>query len=186
LANGLFTIARKVRDRAGLVLFSESVEFYKAPCTDLCVPNLGSRKFGIKSDPRMVAGFLQSMLKVSSVIFFVSDFLYPNKIRDNLMEALKTLSKRHDLVCVQLLDQIDVTIPSIGKLRLQDSESLECALCNSSDMKFSSIYGNIDTKWTSKLRRDAKKVGLKFVAIRNGCSVESAIKKCLDKRLADV
>jgi len=114
LANGLFTIAHKVGDRVGLVSFSEKIEFYRPPCTDLCAPNLGSRKFGIKSDPRMAAEFLQNMLKISSVIFFVSDFLYPNKTRDSLMGALKALSKRHDLVCVQLLDQIDAAISPLA------------------------------------------------------------------------
>ncbi|MDR0680049.1 MAG: DUF58 domain-containing protein [Puniceicoccales bacterium] len=184
LAGKLSEIAHEVGDKAGLILFSEDVELYKPAYAHLCIPSLEMHKIGLGSDPKGVVKFLQNILKPSSIVFFVSDFLYPDRIRNDLMEALKNLSKRHDLICVQLLDRVNLSIPPIGRLRLQDSESLDCVSCNSSDGQFSRIYANIDGKWTGKLEKDAKKVGLKFVAIENGCSEELAMEKCLDKRLA--
>jgi uncharacterized protein (DUF58 family) len=184
LAEKLGDIARKVGDRVGLLLFSEDIELYEPPCPHPCVPNLSNRHLGQKSNPCAAVKFLQNMLRTSSIVFFVSDFLYPDRIREHLLEALKTLSKRHDLICVQLADRIDVAIPPIGRLRLQDAESLDCVLCNSNDRYFSNIHNNIDIKWASKLHKDAERAGLKFITIRNGCNVEAAIKKCLNKRLA--
>jgi uncharacterized protein (DUF58 family) len=186
LAGKLSKIAHEIGDKAGLALFSEDVELYKPACAHLCIPNLEKRKIGLGSDPRGAVKFLQNILRPSSVVFFISDFLYPDRIRNDLMEALKNLSKRHDLICVQLLDRVNLSISPIGKLMLQDSESLDCVLCNFSDGQFSHIYADIDGKWASKLHKDAKKVGLNFVAIENGCSVELAMEKCLDKRLAYV
>jgi hypothetical protein len=148
------------------------------------LPDLGGRKLGVKSNPKVAVKFLQNVLKVSSIVFFISDFLYPDRMRDNIIGSLRALSRRHDLVCVRLCDRVDAAIPAIGRLRLQDSESLDCLCCDSSSGHFSSTYGNIHGKWASKLHGDAAKVGLKLVAIDNGCAVKLAVEKCLDKQLA--
>jgi uncharacterized protein (DUF58 family) len=184
LVDELSNVARKVGDRTGLILFSESVDFYKPACASLCVPNLKNQKLGIKSDPSVVVKFLQSMLKCSSAVFFISDFLYPDKIRDGLIGSFRTLARRHDFECVWLRDRVDVAIPAVGKLRLQDAESLDCLCCDSSSGHFSDVYGDIHAKWASKLCQDAEKARLRLVSIDSGCSVELAIEKCLDKQLA--
>jgi uncharacterized protein (DUF58 family) len=183
LVDKLSNVACKVGDRAGLILFSEGVDFYKPACTNPHVPDLKNRKFGVKSDPGVVVKFLQNTLKCSSVVFFISDFLYPDKIRDSLIGAFRTLARRHDFVCVWLRDRVDVAIPAVGKLRVQDAESLDCLCCDPNNRRFSNIYGDIHAKWAGKLCRDVEKAGLKLVTIDGGCAIELAIKKCLDKHL---
>jgi uncharacterized protein (DUF58 family) len=183
-ANGLSRIANEVGDRTGLLLFSMNVECYRPACANLHVPNLKNRKLGATSNPSLAIKFLQRILKVSSVIFFISDFLYADKTLEKLVGNFKTLSKRHEIVCLRLSDPVDRSLPPIGKLRLQDAESLATVCCDSGKGNFSHIYAETSSKWAVKLRRNFRKFGLQFVSVNNGCDVESAMRKCLDKRLA--
>jgi uncharacterized protein (DUF58 family) len=183
-ASGLSRIASEIGDRTGLLLFSGNMEHYSPACANLHVPNLKNRKLGTTSNPSLAITFLQRILKVSSVIFFISDFLYADKALEKMMGNLKTLSRRHEVVCLRLSDPFDRSLPSIGKLRLQDAETLATVCCDTGKENFSRIYAETSGKWAVKSRKNFRKVGLQFVSNNNGCNVEFAIGKCLDKRLA--
>jgi hypothetical protein len=142
------------------------------------------RELRVKSDPGLAVKFLLNALAVASAVFFISDFLYTDREMNSLIENLNILSRRHDLVCLRLIDPVDRTIPHVGMLRMQDSELIDCVICDSHDERFSRAYDAITRKRTSNLRRIFRKFGLRLIDIRNGCNIESAVVKSLDKRLA--
>jgi uncharacterized protein (DUF58 family) len=179
----LSRLAEEIGDRVGLLLFAEGIEYYRPASSNLYMPDLRNFGLGRRGDPNIAARFLQNTLKVASVIFFISDFLYSDGEMDSLTEKLSRLSRKHDLVCLQLSDPIDKLMPRVGKLRLQDSESMDCVFFDSSDEHVASTYSEISGKWATKLRKRFRKFGLRFASIKNGCDVELAVRKSLDKQL---
>jgi hypothetical protein len=58
--------------------------------------------------------------KHKSIAFILSDF-----IDDNYADALRVAATRHDLVGVKLYDKMDMHLPKIGMLRVEDAETGE-------------------------------------------------------------
>ncbi|NOT32588.1 MAG: DUF58 domain-containing protein [Candidatus Eisenbacteria bacterium] len=82
-----------------------------------------------------VARFLSRTLNRHSVVFWISDF-------DPAPEstALRSLGRRHDLTALALRDPRDEVLPAAGWLELEDLESGERALVNSSSARVREQY----------------------------------------------
>lgn len=120
-------------DRVGLILFSDDVELY--------VPPKKGRKHVLRiidellrfkpsqkgSDMKEALNFVSGIAKQNSIILLASDFFVPMEKR-----ALNTLAKKHDLIAVHVQDPRDTEIPAIGLLQLEDPESGEIVLIDSS------------------------------------------------------
>ncbi|RLB58569.1 MAG: DUF58 domain-containing protein [Deltaproteobacteria bacterium] len=116
--------AIKNNDRVGLIIFSDQVEKF--------VPPKKGRKHVLRvisevlsHRPRSrgtdIAGALQFLSRVSrrkSVAFLLSDFL-----AEGFATALKVANRRHDLVCIRLIDPLEESLPGLGLVSFQDAES---------------------------------------------------------------
>jgi hypothetical protein len=64
---------------------------------------------------------LQTLHKIArqkSIVFILSDFADAG-----YESALRTLSKHHDVIGIQLYDKADVQLPNVGLLQVQDAET---------------------------------------------------------------
>ena len=76
------------------------------------------------------------LLKRRAIVVLISDFLQgpngklPNTgagTGDALLKALDLTNRRHDLICVNVFDEREISLPSgLGAIRLEDSETGEC------------------------------------------------------------
>jgi len=80
-----------------------------------------------------VAGALQYLNKVlrrRAVVFLVSDFLAPD-----YQTALQIANRRHDLVTITITDPREVELPNVGLVELEDAETGQRLLVDTSDRK---------------------------------------------------
>lgn len=86
---------------------------------------------------RLAAGleYLNNFLTRTAVIFVISDFM-----DEGYEKALKILSKRHDVIAVHLMDRRELDFPAVGLLEVQDRESGEMRLVDTSAWNFQKTY----------------------------------------------
>ena len=113
-------------DRVGLLIFTEDVEVY--------IPPKKGRKHVLRVirellyfQPRgtgtSIDGALEyvnRLVRRRSVFFLISDFIDRDYAR-----ALKLVRRRHDLICITLVDPRERELPDMGFLSLRDAESGE-------------------------------------------------------------
>jgi Uncharacterized conserved protein (some members contain a von Willebrand factor type A (vWA) domain) len=74
-----------------------------------------------QTDMAMVLKFLTNALKKRCTAFLISDFIDVSDF-DN---ALTIANRKHDIVALQVYDKLDVTLPSVGFMKIADSETGE-------------------------------------------------------------
>ena len=138
----LTLIALNNNDKVGLVTFSNKVETYFPPrkarsavwriLHEVLMPE---RKHSPSTKLETVFSFLSGVLKKTSVIFIISDF-----IDSGYERALAILSKRHDVTAVVISDKSDIKFPKVGLVQISDPETGHNRLVDSSSSEFLSFY----------------------------------------------
>jgi len=129
-------------DRLGLVLAGERVEHFVPPArgrTHLLrvlrdVLGIEPRSRGTSLSD--AARFLLRTQRRRSLMFWISDFEGRLDARD-----LRVLARRHELTALLLRDPRDETLPAVGWVELEDLESGQRALVNTSSAKVREAYG---------------------------------------------
>ncbi len=123
----------------GLALFTDEIEQFVPPrkgrkhVMRLVADLLSFAPAGRGTDIGGALDYLTAVSKRRSVIFLVSDFLVP---ADSYDRQLKIASRKHDVVAVDLHDPLDSALPEIGLVMLEDAETGETALVNTSDPRW--------------------------------------------------
>ena len=76
------------------------------------------------------------MIKRRSSVFVISDFMGPS----NWATELSALGRRHDTVAARLFDPAEMNLPNAGLMLLQDSETSEQLLLDTTNSKFRNQY----------------------------------------------
>ncbi|MFZ4404400.1 MAG: DUF58 domain-containing protein [Pseudobdellovibrionaceae bacterium] len=124
LAAAIAFAAVKNNDQVGLLLFSDQVEHFVPPgkgrgqvqriLRDLYFYKPVRKETKISA----VCQFLQGFLKKRSSVFILSDFL------DSQYDAaLRTISKKHEVVACIVKDQLENKWPDLGWIQVQDAET---------------------------------------------------------------
>ena len=146
---GLFAFcAQKNRDPAGLLLFSENVEYYIPPKRDprqafYILREVCCRQRQLKNTNLQPAvEYLHGTLKRRSRIFVFSDFLFSSSFES----SLKQLNARHELVCVVIFDLLEKSFPSLGLIDMEDLETGETLTLDTSSSLFKKYWKEITDK----------------------------------------
>jgi uncharacterized protein (DUF58 family) len=117
-------LAIKNNDKVGLLLFSDSCEKYLPPqkgrlhVLRVIREILGFTPANTGTDIEQALSFVNKVLKHRSIIFLISDF------RDSGFEkSLKSITRRHDVVAVNITDPREYDLPAIGVVEFQDNET---------------------------------------------------------------
>jgi uncharacterized protein (DUF58 family) len=122
-------------DRVGLIIFTDQVEKF--------VPPKKGKKHVLRviseilsfeprhPGTRLAAGleFLGRIARRRAVSFLVSDFLAP---QSSYERALRVAVGRHDIIPVAVTDPLEETLPPVGLLELEDPETGERVLVDTS------------------------------------------------------
>jgi len=160
--------ALKNNDRVGLGLFTDSLEKFvpakkgKKHMTEILKKLLDFTPKSTQTDIFKSLSELQKNLKRRSVVFIVSDFL-----SDSFVKPLKYLKLKHQVVLVNISDIREIEIPEIGHVYLEDAESGEQILVNTSDKKFQEQYSNLIKKTRKENEYEMKKLGVDFLNLSN-------------------
>lgn len=130
--------AQQNHDKVGLVLFSSEVEFYLPPRKGSAQALRVVREI-LNYQPRRVGTDFSQVLDLTlqriphrALVFVISDFLtgYDNRAWE---KPLRAAASKHDVVAVQVLDPRELQLPRVGRMCLEDPETGEQVVVNTSD-----------------------------------------------------
>lgn len=163
-------------DRVGLVLFSDRVEQVIPPkkgrkhvlrvVSDIIRP----RPLGKGTSLSSGLDYLVRIAKHRSVTFLISDFL-----DEGYEQALRVVSRRHDLVPVVLADPLEEALPRVGLLEVEDPETGHHLVVDTSDPKVRGEFAVMMEMRREERRRLFKKLELDFIELRAGEAYQTAL-----------
>ena len=147
IAASLMFAALRNNDNVGLCLFTDRVEKF--------IPPGKGKKHMLKllreliyfvpknktTNIQVALTYLNNIIKRRSIIFIISDFLSTDFER-----PLKQLKNKHDVILVDISDVREEDIPDIGYVFLEDSETGEQMLVDTSDFEFRKRYTALANK----------------------------------------
>jgi len=158
--------AIKNNDKVGLIIFSNDVEKFVMPkkgkshvlrvVRELLYHNPKGRQTNIAA----ALEFLSRVTQRRAVVFLVSDF-----ICTDYEKALQIANKRHDIVAITITDPREVEMPSIGFLELEDAETGETFLIDTSNMDVRNEFSTRTTETKLKRGKLFKSMNVDYIDI---------------------
>lgn len=122
-------------DKVGLMIFSDQIELLIPPrkgrkhVLRIIRELLAFEPKGCGTNIQLALDTLNRVLKRRSILFLVSDFLTDP---EGYRRTLAVTNRRHDVIAIDLHDPLETNIPNVGLLTLEDAESGEIVLLDTS------------------------------------------------------
>ena len=158
--------AIKNNDRVGLLIFTSQVEMFIPPQKGKKHVLRVIREllyFKPKEKGTNLSGaleYLNKILKRRAVVFVVSDFA-----TGDFEQPIKMLARRHDGVAITVWDPREKEIPDVGFIELEDAETGEIVLVDTSDDEFRKTFKKEAQKESALLKRLFRRLQIDFVEI---------------------
>lgn len=133
--------ASKNNDHVGLLLFSDQIEHFVPPkkgrghvqriLRDLYYHQPKSKGTNIGS----ALEYLRGILKKRATVFVLSDFM-----SGNYAQPLRQMARKHDVISVVVQDPLEIDIPAIGLVDIEDAETGEVITVDTSSRVFRRAY----------------------------------------------
>ena len=133
--------AIKNGDKVGMVLFSDRIEKVIPPkkgknhVLRLIREIFATKPSGKKTDIQSALKYLGKLVSRRAIIVLLSDFE-----DQNYQKQLKTINRKHDLVNIVIRDRLEDTLPELGLLRLQDPETGQMTVVDTSSNTVRKAY----------------------------------------------
>jgi uncharacterized protein (DUF58 family) len=134
----------KNNDRTGMLSFSDKVEKVITPrkgknnILRIIKEILNPKSSGAKTSISTALNAINKIWPRKAVVFLISDFQDENYAKDLIITA-----KRHDLICIKIKDNRETDLPSIGLIEMEDPETKETLIVDSSALSESFKQNNI-------------------------------------------
>ena len=169
--------ATQNNDKIGLILFSDKVELYIPPkkgrshvlriIRELIEFQPESKQTNLAEALK----FLTNVMKKKAIVFVLSDF-----IADDYHQTMKIVSGKHDVTGIRVYDKREEDIPNLGIVQMQDEETGELLLVNTSSKKVRLNYGKYYSEKVNYYKDSFSKAGAGTIDCRVD---ESYVKKLL-------
>ena len=169
--------ATQNNDKIGLILFSDKVELYIPPKKGRShVLRIIRELIEFKPESKQTnlveaLKFMQNVMKKKAIVFVLSDF-----ISDDYQQTLKIVSGKHDVTGIRVYDKREEDIPNLGLVQMQDEETGEVMLVNTSSKKVRLNYGKFYQEKVEYFKESFNKSGAGTIDCRVD---ESYVKKML-------
>lgn len=199
IASVLAFSAIRNNDKVGLVLFTDEVEQF--------IPPRKGRRHVLRvireilfCEPRRagtnLAGALDFLNRVTShraIVVVISDFLEPEKRAGHhrsapaaeartAHQALRQARRRHDVVCVQVTDPHEQTLPDLGRLVLEDAESGELVEINTGDHRMRAQFTLRRQQAQAELEKQFRSARIDAIQVQTSQPYEAALGKFFKTR----
>ena len=158
------------QDKIGLVLFSDKIVKYIPPrkgrdSVMRLVREVLAAEDEAKggTDVEGVLKFLNGVQKRRAVVFLVSDFITGNGERGtgaSLERLLRATARHHDMICVPVSDPAEGELPDVGLVELEDSETGELMLVDTSSAKVRKAFAAKAESDREELTKFFRKTGI--------------------------
>lgn len=122
---------------------------------------------------------ISKILKKRSILFIISDFFDTT----DFFQPLKILRSKHDIIALKISDIREQQIPNIGLIELEDEETGEQILLNTSDPAFQQNYSQIVSNNDLFLISNLRKLKIDFIKILSDQDYEVPLRKFFKKRI---
>jgi len=169
--------ATQNNDKIGLILFSDEVELYIPPKKGRFHVLRIIRElieFHPKSKLTNIAEalkFLSNVMKKKAIVFMLSDF-----IADDYQHTIKIVSNKHDVTGIRIYDTREESMPNLGVVQMQDEETDELLLVNTTSKKVRLNYEKFYREKVDYFKDSFTKSGAGIIDCRLD---ESYVKKLL-------
>lgn len=169
--------ATQNNDKIGLILFSDEVELYIPPKKGRShVLRIIRELIEFKPKSRgtnlvEALKFMSNVMKKKAIVFVLSDF-----IAGDYKQTLKIAAGKHDVTGIRVYDKSEEAIPNLGMVQMQDEETGELVLVNTSSKKVRQNYSNFYNEKAAYYKDSFAKSGAGTIDCRVD---ESYVKKLL-------
>lgn len=133
--------AIKNNDKVGLIIFSDKIEKFIPPrkgkqhVLRVIREILYFRPEDSQTDLNIALEYLIKVIRRRSIVFLISDFL-----TENYQKALQVANKKHDVIAMDIIDPREVELPNIGLIELEDAETGETILIDTTSAQVRSSF----------------------------------------------
>jgi len=170
--------ALRNNDNVGLFLFTDSVEKYvparkgKRHILKIISSLVTHKAKSKKTDLSNSLAYISNVLKRKSIFFIVSDFF-----TDDFTKPLTILKNKHDVIAIKVQDSREYKIPDVGLIHLEDEETGEQILVDTSDEEFRKNYSKLMSKQRKDIDTKFKKHKIDTVSITTDEPYEIPLRK---------
>ena len=184
------TLARVITrhgNRVGAVLYGHKVEGVQPPGSSrLHVLSLLQRMRRPKAERGSGTGTALAdllataagVIKRRSLVFVVSDFISAPGWQDGLAR----LARRHEVVAVRLFDPLEMALPDVGLVTIEDAETGEQLLIDAADPAFRERYAAIAEQQEAELRDGLARSGADTLELATDDDLLDAMLRFADLR----
>ncbi|MEP7251116.1 MAG: DUF58 domain-containing protein [Ginsengibacter sp.] len=154
-------------DKVGVIFFSDKVEKYIPPKQGKQHALYIVREL-LTAEPKRTGTNLNEALnffsrsnRQKSIAFIMSDF-----IDEKYEDKLRVMGSRHDVIGLKIYDKMDLILPDIGMLKVQDLESGQTRWLNTSDAMVRHNYQENFMQQSAQCKNIFKKSGSDLLHIR--------------------
>ena len=157
------------QDKIGLVLFSDRIVKYIPPrkgrdSVMRLVREVLAAEDEAKggTDVEGVLKFLNGVQKRRAVVFLVSDFITGRNWESgaSLARLLRATARHHDMICVPVSDPAESSLPDVGLVEMEDSETGELLLVDTSSAKVRKAFAAKAAADREELTKFFRKTGI--------------------------
>ncbi len=158
--------AAKNNDKVGLLIFTDRIELYIPPkkgsrhilrlIRELLSFTMPKRRTNIP----LALDYVAKVIRKRATVFLVSDF-----IGTDFKKPLGLLNKRHDVIAVPVRDRVEIAMPSVGLIEIQDAETGQVMVVDTSSQRFRRQYGGHSAKRFDELRGLLRSVNVDLIPI---------------------
>ncbi len=167
----LASSAIRNNDKVGLIIFSDRIEKFVAPRKGrkhilrvirelLYFAISGDVKASARTDIAVALEYMNQILKRRATVFLISDFMAESFEKD-----LQIANRRHDLVAIRLIDPLEERLPQVGLIELEDLETGENLLLDTSYAEIRESVSENALAQKSLLEKMFKSIGIDFIDI---------------------
>ncbi len=155
--------AIKNNDKVGLMIFSDKIEKFIPPrkgkkhVLRVIREILYFKPEDSRTNLNVALEYLSRVIKRRSIVFLISDFL-----TEEYEKSLQIANKKHDIIAIDIIDPREVEIPSVGLLELEDAETGETIMVDTSNPEVRSSFFS-----QSKEERETREKFFKSIGVDN-------------------
>jgi len=183
VAVSLMFLALKNNDKLGLGIFTDKLEKFipskkgKKQLLRIIKELIEYKPKSKKTDIMESLSTLNNKLKRKSVIYIISDF-----ISDTYDKPLKFLKLHHHVTLINISDIREKEIPEIGYAYLEDAETGEQILVNTSNKNFQKEYKEIMDEKIRTNQKNMNRIGVDMINLSNEESFDITINRYFRKK----
>tara|TARA_B100001142_G_scaffold253855_1_gene254663 strand:+ start:270 stop:1148 length:879 start_codon:yes stop_codon:yes gene_type:complete len=178
VAVSLMFLALKNNDRLGLGIFTNKLEKFipsrkgKRQLLRIIKELIEYEPKNKETDILQSLSALKNKLKRKSVIYIISDFL-----SDDYEKPLKFLKLHHEVILINISDIKEREIPNIGYAYIEDAETGEQILVNTSSETFQKQYSELMKQKIEENQNSIKKIGIDMINLSDQESFDITINR---------